>query len=178
MSEEKENIMTIKKYRPNVGLMIINPRGQVWLGQRTNSEKFKYKMQMPQGGIDEGENITEAAYRELWEETGLTKDKVKLICISNRWYSYRFFKPISFGHIQFIGQSQKWFLFLHNGEDSDFNLQVHPEEIEFASFEWHNIDDIISHIVPFKRDVYRKVIQEFKPIIQKLITSDTLPDSN
>ena len=170
--------MAIKKYRPNVGLMIINPAGKVWLGERTNSEKFKYKKQMPQGGIDSGEDITQAAYRELWEETGLTKDKVKLIHISDRWYSYRFFKPISFGKIQFIGQSQKWFLFLYSGDDSDFNLQVHPEEIEFASFDWHDINDIIPHVVPFKRDVYRKVIHEFKPIIQKLTETDSSAVSN
>ena len=168
--------MKTNKYRPNVGLMIINPEGKVWLGKRTNSEKFKYKKQMPQGGIDNGENITEAAYRELWEETGLSKEKVKLIHTSKHWYSYRFFKPIPFGKIQYIGQSQKWFLFLHEGTDSDFNLQVHPEEIEFSSFDWYNIDDIVKHIVPFKRDVYRKVIREFKPIIQKLL-EQTSPDA-
>lgn len=170
--------MTIKKYRPNVGLMIINPAGKVWLGTRTHSEKFKFKKQMPQGGIDKGEDITQAAYRELWEETGLTKEKVKLIHISNRWYSYRFFKPISFGKIQFIGQSQKWFLFLYEGDDSDFNLQVHPEEIEFSSFDWYDIDDITKYVVPFKRDVYRKVIQEFKPIIQRLTESQHTTNPN
>ena len=68
-----------KKYRKNVGLMIVNDKGLVWVGERVNAEKFGFKHQMPQGGIDKNELPETAAFRELFEETGLTKDKVELI---------------------------------------------------------------------------------------------------
>lgn len=157
------------KYRPNVGLMILNSKGEIWFGKRSKTNfRSKYTEQMPQGGIDKGEKPLTAAYRELYEETGLTKNKVILLKISSKWYSYTFPQPIKWGEEQFIGQRQKWFLFLHTGTDADFNLAVNPEEIEFSSFSWISPFKIISRVIEFKRKTYRQVIREFQPVIDEL----------
>lgn len=157
------------KFRPNVGLMIVNPKGEVWLGKRADGSKYKYNEQMPQGGIDTGETPIEAAYRELWEETGLTKEKVTLIGESKHWHAYRFPHAIRFQNEIYIGQRQKWFLFLYKGDGGDFNLEVYPEEIEFVSYNWYPLNQMIERVVPFKRDVYTKVKNEFFDTIQKII---------
>lgn len=163
------------KYRPNVGLMIVNKKGEVWLGKRAKTAPVPtlYNEQMPQGGIDKNEEPLSAAYRELAEETGLQKDKVILLKISSRWYSYTFPKPILWGDQLFIGQRQKWFLFLYTGSDSGFNLTAYPEEIEFSSFSWVPASEIISRVIPFKRSVYKRVIDEFQPVLDELIESKT-----
>lgn len=154
-----------KKYRLNVGLMLVNKEGLVWIGERANSEKFGYKFQMPQGGIDKGETPIQAAYRELFEEVGVSADKVDLIKESDHWYQYDFFEPLKYPDDTYHGQKQKWFLFRFKGSDKDFDFETHPEEIEFSSFSWMDIDNIIDKVVPFKRDVYQNVIKEFKPFI-------------
>ena len=156
--------MTQPKYRDNVGLMIINKQGRVWLGMRADGAG----VQMPQGGIDAGEALEIAAYRELYEETGLVKEKVVLLKESQEWYAYLFPKPIGFANGVYDGQRQKWFLFLHTGLDSDFNLEAHPDEIEFKSFSWYLPDEVVHKVVSFKRDVYQRVVDEFKPIILKV----------
>lgn len=152
-----------KKYRLNVGLMIVNQEGKVWMGERVNAEKFGFKYQMPQGGIDRKETPLEAAFRELYEETGLKKEHVDLLKESKDWHQYDFFSPIIYPEGVFHGQKQKWFLFRFKGNDSDFNLKIHPQEIEFSSYFWCEPDKMISLVVPFKRVVYQKVIKEFLP---------------
>lgn len=154
-----------KKYRENVGLMIVNSQGLVWVGERVNSEKFGFKYQMPQGGIDKGETVIEAAYRELWEETGLLPEKVEFVAESKNWYQYDFFEPLAYKEGLFHGQKQKWVLFKFKGEDKDFNLKIHPEEIEFSTFFWSPIEDVAQMVVPFKRAVYEAVIGEFSSLI-------------
>lgn len=158
---EKEMDMK-KQYRKNVGLMIVNDLGHVWLGERMNAEKFGYKYQMPQGGIDEGESPLDAAFRELQEETGVSKDQVEFLKESDFWHRYDFFEPLKYGETLFHGQEQKWFLFRFKGNDADFNLQAHPDEIEFASFFWCPLDKALTLVVPFKQEVYQKVFEEFK----------------
>ena len=159
-----------KKFRKNVGIMIINPAGEVWLGKRADGLKFKFNEQMPQGGIDSGETPLEAAYREMKEETGLEKEKTRLLYESKEWYSYVFPKPKTIGKHIYDGQIQKWFLFLYQGNGSDFNLEYYPEEIEFISYKWYPLREIVQYVVPFKRDVYSKVTDEFEPIIQKFLS--------
>lgn len=158
------------RFRPNVGLMIVNSKGQVWLGKRYSlkGKQKNYSEQMPQGGIDKGEEPIQAAYRELAEETGLTKENVRLLKISQDWYSYTFPKPKYWGDEMFNGQRQKWFLFLHTGKETDFNLEAHPEEIEFSSYQWCPVNEVAERVIPFKRSVYERVIQEFQPIINQL----------
>ena len=150
------------EYRLNVGLMIVNEQGLVWMGKRANVTEKAY--QMPQGGIDEGETPKEAAYRELFEETGLTQNHVELIKESDYWYQYDIPKNIGF-FPRFKGQRQKWFLFRFKGKDADFNLEAHPEEIEFSSFAWTDMSKIADMVISFKQDVYQKVVNEFKPYI-------------
>ncbi len=154
-----------KKYRQNVGLMIVNQLGQVWIGERANAEKFGYKYQMPQGGIDKGETVIEAAFRELWEETGLQSHQVELIKESTAWYQYDFFEPLQYQDGLYHGQKQKWVLFRFEGNDLDFNLKTNPDEIEFVRFFWAQIDEIVDMVVPFKKEVYQAVVREFKPFI-------------
>ncbi len=157
--------MDEKKYRPNVGLMLVNNDGKVWIGTRVNSEDYGYRHQMPQGGIDKGETPLETAYRELWEEVGISKDKVELIKQSDHWYQYDFFRPYQYPDDLYHGQKQKWFLFRFKGTDADFDLEINPQEIEFSSFSWMDIDSVIDLVVPFKREVYTAVFKEFKPYI-------------
>lgn len=152
------------EYRLNVGLMIVNEQGLVWMGKRKNVAGTEHAYQMPQGGIDEGENPKEAAYRELFEETGLTQDHVELIKESDCWYQYDIPKNMGF-FPRFKGQRQKWFLFRFKGKDADFNLEVHPEEIEFSGFIWTDISKIADMVISFKQDVYQKVVNEFRPYI-------------
>ncbi len=154
-----------KKYRPNVGLMIVNQSGLVWIGERVNAEKLGYKFQMPQGGIDKGETIKEAAFRELWEETGIQASQVDLIKVSDVWHQYDFFEPLQYQDGLYHGQKQKWVLFRFKGNDSDFNLRINPDEIEFSRFFWSPIDEIVDMVVPFKKEVYKAVVKEFKPLI-------------
>ncbi len=163
------NVSNEHAYRPNVGIMIINKKGEIWLGKRADGARFKYNEQMPQGGIDKGETPETAVYRELWEETGLSKDKVTLLKQTENWYAYQFPRAIRFGNDRFIGQRQKWFLFLYEGDGSDFNLEVHPEEIEFIDYKWYAADKVINAVIPFKRDVYTHVIDEFRETIQKTV---------
>lgn len=169
----KKSSNNAPKYRPNVGLMIINKKGEVWLGKRAKTAPFPTNCveQMPQGGIDTGETPLDAAYRELKEETGLKKDQIILLKISSKWYSYTFPKPILWGNRFFIGQRQKWFLFLHTGSDSNFNLTAYPEEIEFVSFSWVNAKEVPARVIPFKRAVYKKVIEEFRPVWENMAQS-------
>ncbi|MBO7244150.1 MAG: RNA pyrophosphohydrolase [Alphaproteobacteria bacterium] len=152
-----------KKYRKNVGLMIVNEKGLVWMGERVNAEKFGFKYQMPQGGMDLNETPLDAAFRELYEETGLTKEHVEFIKESKEWHQYDFFEPLTYPEGVFHGQKQKWFLFSFKGTDDDFNLKVHPQEIEFASYFWCEPEKMIDLVVPFKRPVYQKIIEEFLP---------------
>ena len=154
-----------KNYRLNVGLMIVNDKDLVWMGERVNACNSEFKYQMPQGGVDKGETYLEAAFRELYEETGLKKEHVELIKESKDWHQYDFFAPITYPEGVFHGQKQKWFLLRFKGKESDFNLKVHPEEIEFSSYFWCPIKKISSLVVPFKRIVYHKVIEEFLPYI-------------
>ena len=156
--------MIPKNYRPNVGIMLINQDGLIWMGKRVNADDYAYQWQMPQGGIDAGETPIEAAWRELYEETGLKKDSVKFFVESSEWLCYTF--PSWIKRDPFIGQCQKWFLFQFLGKDSDFKLDVHPEEIEFSAFQWVEADKISDMVVPFKKEVYQKVVQEFKPFLK------------
>lgn len=157
-----------KPYRKNAGIMIVNRDKKIWMG--TRSDAYFYKngpaRQMPQGGIDAGESEETAAWRELYEETGLTPDTAKLIAISKNWYSYDFPKRIKAAR-KYKGQTQKWFLFLLTGDDDSFNLKT-QQHVEFSKFEWVNLKDVSSCVVGFKQPVYEQVAAEFAPIIEAL----------
>jgi putative (di)nucleoside polyphosphate hydrolase len=146
-------------YRPCVGVMLVNSDGHVFVGQRLDNPGPAW--QKPQGGVDEGENPRDAALRELWEETGVTADKAEVIAESADWLPYdlphdlvpRVWKG------RYRGQEQKWFLMRFTGQDSDVNIETdHPE---FAQWRWLPVDQLVDSIVPFKRDVYSRVLDAF-----------------
>lgn len=145
-------------YRPNVGLMIANASGQVFAGQRLDSPEA---WQMPQGGIDAGEDAQVAALRELIEETGITADLVEVVTQSADWHRYDF--PVELAAKLwkggYRGQEQRWFLLRFTGADHQINIQT--EEPEFSIWRWMESDELLGKIVPFKRDIYRAVFAEF-----------------
>ena len=150
-----------KLYRKCVGIMMFNNNKEVLVGKRLDHPSGFW--QMPQGGIDELEKPKEAVWREMMEEIGT--NKAKLIKESNQWVKYDIpadtLKTLPWGH-KYKGQTQKWFAFQFTGTDSDINVRT--ENPEFSEWKWTNIDSIINNIVPFKREVYSKILQEFKNI--------------
>jgi putative (di)nucleoside polyphosphate hydrolase len=153
-------------YRPCVGLMVLNRQGLVWIGRRIGSITQGGPAgwwQMPQGGIDEGEAPAEAAMRELAEETGMRSGTI--IAESTRWRPYDL-PPSLMGKVwggRYRGQTQKWFVIRFTGDDGEIDIQPTDHDPEFDDWRWAPIDDVLAAIVPFKRDVYAEVIEEFRP---------------
>ncbi|MBY0349350.1 RNA pyrophosphohydrolase [Tabrizicola sp.] len=147
-------------YRPCVGVVLIDARGLVFAGQRIDSPSPAW--QMPQGGIDDGEKPREAAYRELWEETGIPRDLVEFVGKTHGWVTYDL-PPELLGRVwggKYRGQKQKWFLFRFKGTDAD--VQIATEHPEFSSWRWILADEMVQGIVPFKRAVYDAVVRSFR----------------
>ena len=147
-------------YRPCVGVVLIDARGLVFAGQRIDSPSPAW--QMPQGGIDDGEKPKEAAFRELLEETGVTRELVEFVGKTHRWVTYDL-PPELLGKVwggKFRGQRQKWFLFRFKGRDSD--IKITNDHAEFAQWRWILADEMVQNIVPFKRAVYEEVVRSFR----------------
>jgi putative (di)nucleoside polyphosphate hydrolase len=142
--------------------MMVNEKGDVFVGQRLDNNQNAW--QMPQGGIEAGEDPETAAYRELLEETGVKKQDVRFVASSSQWLSYELPEdliPILWNG-KYRGQKQKWFLFKFLGEDGDINIATeHPE---FSKWKWISKENLLKEIVPFKKSVYENVLKEFKNI--------------
>jgi putative (di)nucleoside polyphosphate hydrolase len=148
-------------YRPCAGIMLLNADGQVFVGQRLDSQLDAW--QMPQGGIDEGEDAKAASFRELGEETGIAPHLVDIIARSSREHLYDL-PPDMIGKMwrgRYRGQRQIWFLMRFLGTDSDVNIATaHPE---FGDWQWVEPGRLVDLIVPFKKELYANVIAEFRP---------------
>ena len=152
------------KYRKCVGMMILNANKEILVGRRLDHPSGYW--QMPQGGIDENENPKEAVWREMMEEIGT--NKAKLIKVSNQWINYDIppetLKTLPWGH-KYIGQRQKWFAFDFLGENEDINVET--DSPEFSEWKWAELDSIVGNIVPFKRNVYSIILEEFKDLLKQ-----------
>ena len=150
---------TTLPYRPCAGVMLLNRDGKVFVGQRIDTTAEAW--QMPQGGIDDGEDAETAAIRELGEEIGVTPDKVALIAVAPGEFQYDL-PPELIGKVwkgKWRGQRQRWFLFRFLGEDTDVNIATaHPE---FMTWRWIDPADLPRLIVPFKRALYEDVLAAF-----------------
>lgn len=152
--------MDLSAYRPNVGVVLFNAEGRVWLGRRAGAPE-PYNWQFPQGGVDDGEDLFAAALRELEEETGVTS--VKVLGQTDGWITYEFPPEVlaSGGGRGWKGQKQAWFAFLFTGEEAEIRLDAH-NEVEFDAWRWGALDEAPELVIPFKRAAYVKVVDAFR----------------
>ncbi len=158
-------------YRPCVGIMVLNKTGLVWVGHRIiiqNDEMdgASQLWQMPQGGIDKGEDPEPAALRELYEETGMRT--VSLLAEAPNWINYDL--PANLVGIalkgKYRGQTQKWFAYRFEGDESEIAINPPPggHTAEFDRWAWKPMDSLPELIVPFKRQVYEEVVAAFRQL--------------
>lgn len=149
-------------FRPNVGIVLANPRGQVLWARRIGQQAWQF----PQGGIKHQESPEEALFRELKEEVGLLPDDVRVLAHTKGWLRYRLprhllrhkSKPVC------IGQKQKWFLLQMLSPDEHVNFN-HSDKPEFDHWQWVSYWYPVSQVVLFKRDVYRRALSELAPTV-------------
>ena len=157
-------------YRPCVGVTLVNGAGEAFIGHRKPKRASEVldarSWQMPQGGIDAGEDPLAAAKRELWEETSVRS--IELIAEMPRWLQYDL--PVGargrWGG-RYRGQTQKWFLFRFLGADAEINVRRPAEgahDAEFDDWRWERFERLPDLVVPFKREVYQAVAEAFAPL--------------
>lgn len=149
-------------YRPCVGTMMINAAGEVFVGKRIDNKEGDW-WQMPQGGVDDGEDMDEAMLRELAEETGVGSDLLEIVHRLEEELYYDLPAELQ-GKLwkgKFKGQRQAWYLVRFTGKDSDIDLEAHKHP-EFCDWKWVDADLLPELIVPFKREVYQTVVEGFR----------------
>jgi putative (di)nucleoside polyphosphate hydrolase len=159
-------------YRPCVGLTLINREGLVFIGRRRweagpGHVDHGHAWQMPQGGIDPGEDPYNAALRELYEETSVRS--TTLLAEAPDWYGYELPQAV-LGRAwrgRYRGQMQKWFALRFLGDDSEIEI-LNPgggrHKAEFVDWRWERLENLPEMIIPFKRPVYEKVVEAFRSV--------------
>eukprot|EP00899_Mesostigma_viride_P014317 jgi/Mesvir1/22887/Mv19410-RA.1 len=151
-------------YRLNVGICLVKGH-QVFLAKRRKQPQYGW--QMPQGGVEEGEDVEAAAFRELFEETGIPQNRVEILAELPEWLSYDFPPEVRArltGHWRdYKGQTQRWYLMRFIGQDSE--IDIHSHDAEFSEWRWGSLQAAVDEVVPFKRGVYQKMAAAFAPLI-------------
>lgn len=155
-------------YRACVGVALLNENNKVWVGQRIPKDIDKnseFLWQMPQGGIDEGEDPLKAALRELYEETGVKS--AELISEIPDWLAYDLPEELIGKALKgkYRGQKQKWFALRFTGIDSEVDLSPQGHPAEFQKWRWAHISELPDLIISFKRPVYQQLVLELENII-------------
>ena len=149
-------------YRANIGIVLMNRQKELFFAKR----RYQSGWQFPQGGIHLGETPESAMYRELLEETGLTKNDTELLSESNRWYQYKIpkkhLRTLKKGKPFVIGQKQKWFLLKLTGADKAISLTSPSKFQEFDSWKWVDPALPAKQVIRFKQHVYEQVLTEFQ----------------
>ena len=152
-------------YRQGVGIFLLNQDKKIWVGKRADN-KHGNVWQMPQGGIDENEKPEDAVLRELYEETGIKKEYVKILSKS-KLLKYDipedYLKNISWGNT-YKGQQQYWYAMLFLGSENQINLKLH-HDIEFLEWKWIEPYSVLDSSVHFKKDLYKEVLNSFKDFV-------------
>ncbi len=158
----------LNNYRPHAGVVLFNRDGRVFSGRRVEDfsdlsafadKPNDWRWQFPQGGVDKGEAYDAAAFRELKEETGVSK--ATLIMMTPGWLAYDF--PPGYKKKDWRGQRQKWAAMLFEGDDGDIDIAADDHQ-EFDDWRWGELEEAPSLIVPFKRDVYEELVAGFAPL--------------
>ena len=152
-------MIRINSYRIVVGIILLNKEKKVFVGKRIDIKSDAW--QMPQGGIIKNEKLEDAAYRELYEETGIKK--VKIIFKSKKWFQYKIPIPLKkkLWKGRYLGQKQKWFVMkFYGNKKKDINLNV--SKAEFSDWKWVHLNKLVDLIVPFKKKMYQEIIKEFE----------------
>jgi len=146
-------------YRSGVGIMLINSDKKIFVGKRLDNNSDAW--QMPQGGIDVGEDEDAAMIRELKEETGISGDNIKILYKSSAHYYYNLPYKLQkkFWGGKYLGQKQRWYLAEFIGDENQINVAT--QDPEFSDWKWISSDEILSVIVGFKRELYDDVMREF-----------------
>jgi len=154
-------------YRPCVGAMLVNRDRRVFVGKRIDTRESDW-WQMPQGGVDRGEDLDEAVFRELAEETGVRRDLVRFRARTDEPVRYDLPDEL-IGTLwggKYRGQEQFWYLLDFLGEDAEIDLEAHDPP-EFCDWKWVDPVRLPELIIPFKREVYQRILDEFAPLIRR-----------
>lgn len=162
--QDDNSVIDEEGYRPNVGLILVNPQGKVFWGKRVHQDAWQF----PQGGIQRQETPQQAAFRELREEVGLRPADVRVLGRTKEWLRYQLPPQFVRHHKEpvCIGQKQIWFLLGLVGPESHIRLDL-DETPEFENYRWVDWWVPVQEVVEFKRNVYQQALTELEPYLQQ-----------